>query len=156
MRKAMFLLAVFGLVSLAWAADPSEGTWKLNIAKSKFAPSVEAPMKEETIVKRALDADLFEVIVKGTRTDGSTFSEKITHPQKGGVQKTQPAPAAGEFYVVTVIGPGNFYITHIQNEKQVQVEQWVIDKDGKTGHNTIKGIDAKGKPYEEVGVWEKQ
>ena len=34
MRKAMILLAVFGLVGLLWGADPLVGTWKLNIAKS--------------------------------------------------------------------------------------------------------------------------
>jgi predicted ribosome quality control (RQC) complex YloA/Tae2 family protein len=55
MRKVMLLLAVFGLVSLAWAADPSEGTWKLNIAKSKFAPSTGAAVKEGTHVVRELD-----------------------------------------------------------------------------------------------------
>jgi hypothetical protein len=36
MRKAMLLLAVFGLAGSLWAADPIIGTWKLNIAKSKF------------------------------------------------------------------------------------------------------------------------
>ena len=39
MRKAMLLLAVFGLMGTLWAADPSLGTWKLNLAKSKIPAS---------------------------------------------------------------------------------------------------------------------
>ena len=68
----------------------------------------------------------------------------------------QPAPAEGESSFVTVISPSNFYQTTLQNGKQVQVIHIVVSKDGKTMHNTIKGTDAKGKPYEELEVWDKK
>jgi hypothetical protein len=155
MRKAMLFLAVFGLAGSLSAADPSVGTWKCNVAKSKFAPSTQAAVKEETLVKRELDPDQFELTVTGTRTDGSAISIKATHPQKGGVVKSQTLSAAW-IAVVTVINPGDFYETLLQDGKQVQVTHAVISKDGKTMRNTIKGTDAKSKPYEGLVVWDKQ
>lgn len=156
MRKATLLLAVVGLASFLWAADPSVGTWKCNVAQSKFAPSTQAAVKEETLVKRALDPDQFELTVTGTRTDGSAISSKSTHPQKGGLVKNQPAPSAGQMSVVTVISPSDFYLTLLQDGKQVQVTHILVSKDGKTMRNTIKGTDAKGKPFEGLVVWDKQ
>ena len=48
----MQLLAVLGLAHMLWAADPSIGTRKLNAARCKFAPSIEALAKEETVIIR--------------------------------------------------------------------------------------------------------
>jgi hypothetical protein len=77
MRKVMLFLAVLGLIGSLWASGPpaqSEksksiadvGTWKLNIAKSKFAPSAEAATKEITVVVREVNND-FELTETGKR-----------------------------------------------------------------------------------------
>jgi hypothetical protein len=151
----MLLLAVLGLSGWLWAADPSVGTWKLNVAKSKPAPSTQAPIKEQTYVIRDL-GDQFELTVTGTRTDGSAISGKLTWPQKGGTLKGQTAPPEGTSRFVTMIGPGEWYTTTLQNGKQVSVLHSVISKDGKTMQVTTKGTDAQGKPYESLGVLDKQ
>jgi len=154
MRKAMLLLAVFGLVGTIWAADPSVGTWKLNIAKSKMPPSAQAPVKEETQVTREV-GDQYEITFTGTRTDGSTFSLKFSCPQKGGVVKYENAPE-GQMSVTTMISPSEWYGTSLSGGKQVAFGHYVISKDGKTMTRTGKGTDDKGKPYESLAVWEKQ
>ncbi len=150
MRKAMLLLAVFALAGSLLAADPSVGTWKLNVSKS-----TEPNMKELTIVKRELSNGLFEVTITGAQKDGSHISEKFTHPQQGGLQSSPSGPE-GELTVVTVIAPGDFYVTALQKGKQVQVEHVVVNKDGKSMRITTKGTDAKGKPFETVGFFDKQ
>jgi len=155
MRKAMLLLAVFALVGSLWAADPSVGTWKLNVAKSKSAQSTQAAVKEETMVVREV-GDEFEITQTGTRTDGSAISVKLTHPQKGGVTKSQSAPPEGQMSVVTVMGPGNRYLTTLQNGKQLSVLHIEASKDGKTLIHTTKGTNAQGKPTDQLLVWDKQ
>jgi len=76
----MLLLAVFGLASSLWAADPSVGTWKANIAKSKITPSTETLPKEAMIVVREVGADEFELAFSSTEANGSQTSLKVTWP----------------------------------------------------------------------------
>jgi hypothetical protein len=156
MRKAMLFLAVFGCVGLLWAADPSVGTWKLNLAKSKISPSAEALPKEAMIVVRELGANEFELALSMTPANGSQISEKLTWPQKGGLLKSSAAPTQGQSSVVTMIAPGEWYTTTMQDGKQAELLHSVISKDGKTMSVTIKATDAKGKPYEELEVFDKQ
>lgn len=78
MRKtALFLL----VLTCAWALtaqekkqqkDPWAGTWKLDLAKSKFHGS--AP-KEETIKIDVADATAVKFTVTGTTVDGKNFTE---------------------------------------------------------------------------------
>jgi hypothetical protein len=58
--------------------------------------------------------------------------------------------------VATVIGPGELYETVLQNGKQVEFYHVVVSKDGKTLTVTDKGSDAKGKPFENISVFDKQ
>ena len=155
MKKAMLVLAVFALAGSLWAADPIIGTWKLNIAKSKFAPSTQAAMKEGTHVVRELGADQFELTETQTRTDSSSTSYRFTWPQKGGVLKSEIL-AEGTSSIVTIIEPGEWYTTNLRNGKQVSTLHTVISKDGKTMRVTTKATDAQGKPYEVLRVLEKQ
>jgi hypothetical protein len=156
MRKAMILLAVFGLASSLWAADPSVGTWKANIAKSKITPSTETLPKEATIVVRELGADEFELDFSASEANGSQTSLKVTWPQKGGVLKSSAAANKAESAIVTMIAPGEWYTTSMQDGKQTQLIHSFVSKDGKTMNLTQKGTDAKGKPYETLIVFDKQ
>jgi hypothetical protein len=156
MRKAMLLLAVFGLVGSLWAADPMLGTWKLNIAQSTFTPTQPAP-KEETAVYRATGNDQYEIVVTRVGADGSANSYKGTFPAVGGVlTMEQPAPPKGMSVIITIVRPGESYTTYTQDGKQVRLTHSVVSKDGKTLRNTSKGVDDKGKPYETIRVLDRQ
>ncbi len=157
MRKAMAFVAVFGLVGSLWAADPSVGTWKLNVAKSKFSQGQKVTPKEGTIVVQELATGEFELTLARTMTDGSKTSNKMTWPQQGGTLQSQGgAIPEGTSVTVTMIEPGEWYTTYLQKGKQVQLIHSVISKDGKTMHLTTKGMDAQGKPTEASSVWDKQ
>ena len=148
---------VLTLAIVSMAADPNVGTWKLNLAKSKMPPSTQAPVKEETQVVKEV-GDEMQVAVKGTRTDGSTFSNRHSNPKNGGIvtyQEGGPA-AGGPTYVYTLVAPGDAYVTVLRDGKQVSVVHGVVSKDGKTNRFTIKGTDAKGNPFEAVQMWERQ
>ncbi len=159
MRKAMLLLAVFGLAASLWAADPMLGTWKLNAAKSSFSPAFLAQVKEvapkETLlVIKDLSTDEVEITETGTRTDGSAISQKFRQPKQGGTA-TSGLPE-GIIFVHTIVSPNNRVGTILQNGKQVQLIQWVISKDGKTMTSTRSVKDSQGKSLSLTAIYDKQ
>jgi len=156
MRKAMLLLAVFGLTGSLWAADLTLGTWKLNLSKSKIPPNSSDSylLKGAVLVKRAVD-DQNELVFTITQSDGSTTTKKYTCPQTGGVLQGDARPK-GMVVIQTTISPGEFYETAIQDGKQIGWQHGVVSKDGRTITETKQGIDAKGKPIETIKIWDKQ
>ena len=154
MRKTILFLAILGLTGSLWAADPWVGTWKLNVAKSKFTPVMPAP-KEEIVVIHEIGNQL-ELIFSCKQTDGSPISYKGTRPAQGGTVDIQPPPPGGQSFIEVVIEPGNWCLVALRDGKQVYLDHSVVSKDGKKGISTIKGLDANGKPYEGLMIWEKQ
>lgn len=155
MRKAMLLLAGFGLIGSLWAADPMVGTWKLNLDKSKPAPGQPVGVKELTVITRELGTEL-ETVFQGVAANGSAFSMKFVNPQQGGLIKSDQPATEGNLIVITVIKPGEMYGTSIQNGKQVEVTHSVVSADGKTLNRTSTTIDAQGKITESLMVFDKQ
>ena len=152
----MLLLTVLGLAASLWAADPVIGTWKLNIAKSRFSPGLGAAPKQQINIVRELP-DQIEITVSGSRTDGSPISEKVTVPKEGGILKYQQGgPAAGVTDFLTVINPGDWIFTGMQSGRQVYTVRVVVSKDGKTANETTRGVDAKGRPFEQLQVFDRQ
>jgi hypothetical protein len=157
MRKAMILLAVFGLAGSLWGADPLIGTWKLNVAKSKI-PQTETALKVLTEIYRELGADQIEFTRIGTQIDGTPISSKWTWPRLGGiVERLSPAPLPEDMsYVETVIEPGNWYVTVLQNGKQITVIHKTFSKDGRTMRQTITSTNAQSQTSEQLLVFDKQ
>jgi hypothetical protein len=154
MRKAMLFLAVFGFAGMLWAQDPAIGTWKLNVAKSKLIPN-KATEKEETTVIRAI-GDQLEIATTGTRTDGSTYSQKYTFPQQGGITKQEGGNATAMTLVATRIDAYHWDWTFLNKDRQAMVMQSVYTEDGKTLTNTFKVTSAQGKPMDFVYFFDKQ
>jgi hypothetical protein len=156
MRKLMLLVAVFGLAGSLWAADPILGTWKVNVAKSKYALGAKVTPKQQTNVVREAVSNQIEVVVTGMRTDGSAISIKWTAPKEGGVMKFQQGGTEGTSAILTVIDPGDWCITVLQNDRQITTYHVVVGKDGKTAREVMKANDAQGKPYEQIQIYERQ
>jgi hypothetical protein len=55
-----------------------------------------------------------------------------------------------------MIAPGEWYSTSMQDGEQTELLHSSISKDGKTMGVTRRGTDAKGKPFEEIAVYNKQ
>jgi hypothetical protein len=155
MRKAMILLAVFCLTGSLMAANPWEGAWRLNMAKSKLH-GIYGDLKEMTLTMRELSPDESEWTATGVQTNGSPFSAKYTMPLPGGIRKYQQAQPEGITFVDIFIDLNDAYTVVLQNGKQIGVTHWILSKDGKTFQGTWKATDAKGQPYEGLSLWEKQ
>ena len=132
------------------AADPFVGTWKLNLAQSKFSRS--AP-KEWTDVYREVEGDKLEVTAKMIMADGSSLNEKFVYPQRGGAATFLQGGGSGIYEVETWITPSEWLSTRMKDGKQIGSMRMVVSKDRKTMHYTLKIMDI---PLEGEAVFDKQ
>jgi hypothetical protein len=144
MKRILIALLFVGAVALA-AADPFVGTWKLNVAKSKFQQS--EPPQSQTVT---IDAD-GKVSISGTDSKAQPVNWSYT---------ATPGSTA------TITGIPDSSVMEVRKENMVD-HTWkmgkenskghgVISKDGKTMTYTIQGTDAEGKKYKNTEIYEKQ
>ena len=69
MRKLLVLLCALGLAGALYATDPFSGTWKLNLAKSKYEPGPAPKEKLITVVEGKTLTD----VRNGNRRKRETF-----------------------------------------------------------------------------------
>ena len=159
MRKAILCLAVFGLASALWAADPIVGTWKLNVAKSKIAIPDSAPkeiieyysaMKEWTEIYREIAGDQMEL--ESTEEPAGKF----VWPRQGGVVTVEEGAPLWATHIEILIEPGNWYVTLLIDGRQVAVKHKTFSKDGKTMLMKETFRDPQGKFIEMPLVFDKQ
>jgi hypothetical protein len=154
MRKPLVLLSVLGLAGALYAADSFSGTWKLNLAKSKYEPG---PAPKETIVTVVEGKSLTDVTVTGTDENGKPIATHMTHPTDGGAVKfVEGAPTDGSTESVKQLNANTREITIMQGGKVVATEHITVSADGKTMQIVAKGTSPSGKPFANVEVFEKQ
>ncbi len=153
MRKALAQLTI-GLAIMAiaaLAADNSLGTWKLNMAKSKFSPA--APVKSLTSTREASDGGV-KVTTTGEQADGTLINARYTAKYDG-----SESPVTGAPYDTIAIKQANANtLTFTQKKKDGKygvTGRSVISKGGKTMTSTIKGTNTDGKACSAMMVWDK-
>jgi hypothetical protein len=151
---ALLCLALPGSL---WAqnTDPRVGTWNLNLEKSNFA-GMPAP-KSETRTIEAQGAGE-KITYSGVEADGSPIAFTVTSDLDG---KPVPLVGTGVPGGVDTAAPKRItpYIltsTTMKAGKVTLRERFVVSKDGKVTTETVKGTDAKGQPFTQVLVWDKQ
>ncbi len=150
MRKAMLVLAVFGLVSLASAADPFVGTWKMNPAKSKF--SYPAP-KSFTVTFTAQDNGV-KVVQDMIEADGKTIHRSFALKYDG---KEYPVTAPDQDAIsVKKSDPNTVEYVAKKKGKRVWSGRAVVAKDGKFITDIGSGNDEKGQTFTYSFLLEKQ
>lgn len=154
-RLLIGITLVLALTGAAVAAEPIIGTWRLNIAKSKFAANGFKVPREITEVYRELNPGQIELTFMKTETDGSSTLLKVAFPSQGGAARCIQGCPSGYSVVETLIS-GEWYATEMQDGKQYMTLHKVISKDGKIYYQTLQSSDAKGKPFQNLLVYEKQ
>jgi len=148
-------LALSGLTPAQNSADPRVGTWKLNLAKSSFA-GMPAPKSETRTVEAQGDGE--KITFKGIAADGSPIAFNLTAKLDG-----TPAPLVGtgvpggaDMSAPKRIDPYTLTSTTTKAGKVMMRDRFVVSKDGKVTTQTRKGTDAKGQPFTQVLIWDKQ
>ncbi len=154
MHKLLFPLTVFLLAGSLFSAEPFAGTWKLNVAKSKFG-GPDKPPKEYTMVIQE-QGDNFVVTITGVAADGSPISRQYTRSRTGGEAKySEGALPAGTSIVwgKRKADSRSFDMKAMQDGEVIQTTSSVVSNDGKTSTTTSKGTDDEGNPYQTVQVY---
>jgi len=140
--------------------EPIIGSWKMNVSASKISPTLQdvfkiAAPKQRTEVYRQISGGRIEL--KGTFTgiDSSSYSYCKTFPAEGGMGQYENSDPS-ESDVNTRISPREWYVTAMQNGKQTLTIHKIISEDGKTMQQTVTSVDSKGKPFEELRIFERQ
>jgi hypothetical protein len=157
MLRLFIVGAVLGMgavatVSAAAPADPVDGTWKLNVAKSKTTPG---PAPQSQTRTYASTADGVALSFSGVATDGSQTSGKSNYKYDG---KDYPITGSTEFdtIAVTRIDAHTVKATQKKAGKTVGTTMRKVSSDGKTLTLTSKGTSATGTPFNDVLVFDKQ
>ena len=156
MRRILFKAAL-GLsitVVAAFGADNSLGTWKLDVAKSKYAPAP-MPVKALNVTREASD-DGVKVSITGEQADGTPIQASYTAKYDGKeVQVTGNAPY--DTIAIKQVNPNTLTDERKKTGGSYKATgRTVVSNGGKTMTTTTKGTNADGKEFTQILVFDKQ
>jgi hypothetical protein len=148
----MTAILVLALVTAAMAADPFEGTWKLNLAKSKYNPGP-AFLKSSIFNVEARDNGQ-KCVYDEVDTDG-----KATHGQYAAKYDGKDYSVVGEPYFDAIsVRRSDANTLNFLWKKGGNVglsEHAVVSKNNKIWTDTLKWKDAKGQEFTAVLIYDK-
>jgi hypothetical protein len=153
--SVVILVLVFSGVLLA-QSNPALGTWKLDLAKSKYSPAGTAP-KSDVLIYEA-QGDGVKVSSNGVAWDGSriAFSFTTNYDSKDSAVSGTGFPNGADTIAVKRIDSNTSTATGKKAGKVVYTRRLVVSKDGKVMTITAKRTDEQGHPTSSTSVWEKQ
>src|SRR5262245_45988923 len=152
MKKRTVLATLVGFFAglALYAADPQMGTWKLNEAKSKLAPSG----AKNNVVMISGTGDNIKVTVDGVDWDGKTFHSEWTGKYDGTEHAVKGDPlGASRSYTQKDANTVSF--TGKKGGKTIFTGTSVVSADGKTRTVTASATD-QGKTLSTTSVYDKQ
>jgi hypothetical protein len=165
MRRRLAVICV-GLLTVlvfftvtAMAADMLVGTWKLNVAKSKYSPG---PAPQSNTVKFEGTDSGIKLTADGVDSQGRKTHNEYTAKYDGKDNPTKPMldgkpnPNAADSVAYKKIDDYTYEATTKLKGKTLNVAKHVISKDGKTRTVTTTGTNAQGQTLNDVTVFEKQ
>jgi hypothetical protein len=148
---AIAMLGTLFLGTTAFAADAVDGTWKLDVAKSKFSGT--APTSGTRVYSEGADGTTLDQRMVGA--DGKEASMRVTLAYDGKVHPItgNPDADAGTGKAINA-RTGDFTLT--KGGKTTGTVHRVVSTDGKTLTVHNKGTHADGTPYDDKLVFDKQ
>jgi hypothetical protein len=147
----MTLVLCFVGATVCFADDVQMGSWKLNEAKSKFAPGA---TKNNTVVVETA-GDQVKVTVDGSDKDG-----KPTHNEWTGKFDGKDYPVTGDpnsdARSLTKIDDHTLGLNVKKGGKTTVAGRIVVSADGKSRTVTTSGTDEKGTKVKSTAVYDKQ
>jgi hypothetical protein len=144
-----FTLTAAGM--LVAQGNPFVGTWKLDVAKSKYDPGP-AP-KSQT---RTWDAS-GKVTVEGINAAGKpvTYGYPIMNDGKD-YPTTGTVPNGADMISSKKIDPNTVEVNFKRGGKGAETTSFKVSKDGKMLTISAKGTNPDGSAFNNLTVWEKQ
>ena len=162
MRKGLlcglFLLTTtvaFAIPVTAQKTDGFLGTWKLNVAKSKYEPAANAP-KSALVKQVAVAGGGMKSTADGVDAQGKPTHTEVTTMFDGKSSAVKGATDANTTRVYKKIDDRTYEFVTSVNGKVTTTSRSVNSADGKTRTTTTTGKNAQGVTIKNVAVYEKQ
>jgi hypothetical protein len=135
-----------------FAADSFDGTWKLNVTKSKFGSGPQ--WKSRTLLIES-DGEVRKYRSESVNADGTTVSGLNESKYDG---KDYPLPGSNGARTVALarINENTFETTFKRDGNVYEVNRSVVSADGKRMTTHRKALNARGEWYAAVYVFDKQ
>ena len=156
-KVALAVLSLLLLSVAAKAQDVQVGNWKINLAKSHFKTAPAPTSQNVTVVPQGKDGVKLTVNAVNAKGEKSTIEYAAQYDGKE-YPRTETGAGAVSGQTVTlkrVDAHAAERITYLKGKKLV-TEKWEISSDGKTRTVTQSGVDAAGKPVDNVIIYDKQ
>ena len=142
----------FAAASFVYAADPALGTWKLNVAKSKYSPG---PAPKSGSLTCEASGDAVKRTGEQIAADGKKSSLSYTAKMDG---KFYPVTGTDLYDEISIkkIDDHNTEAAMKRGGKAAVSAKRSVSKDGKVMTITITGTNAKGEKINNVIVYDKQ
>jgi hypothetical protein len=148
--KLFFTLSLSAVLSIA--ADPTLGTWKMNMAKSKFNPGP-GPKSVTTVYSQ--DGDWIVLKSNGVDADGKPFARENRMKRDGKEYPFEGPNGRGKISVKQIDDHHSEATTKLETGGTITTRT-VISKDGKTRTQTSTGVNSKGQKVSTVAVFDRQ
>jgi len=158
MRRALMsvcMLLVFCTVAIfaqVPAAKNMVGTWKLELAKSKYSPG---PIPKSQVATLEAAEGGMKVVSDRVEADGKTTHFEWTAKFDGKDYPVKGDPGR-DAVSVKKVDDYTLDITNKKGGKATTTIHAVYAKDGKSRTETVTGTDTEGKKIENVTQWTKQ
>ena len=155
-KRVSLLVFAFALFATSASAqqDPFVGTWKHNIAKSKYNPGpppVNANMHEIEAVPNGI-----RVVTRGVNAQGQPTGSQWTAYYDGKDNPMKDLSGAIDTIAIRKTGPRSFEAVSKKAGKVVRTSEWTVSADGRTLSRPSKGTNAQGVAFDDFLVYEKQ
>jgi hypothetical protein len=145
------LAALFASATVCLAQDPNMGTWKLNEAKSRFAPGA---TKNQTVVYEAA-GDSVKVIVDGVDSAGTAIHHEWTGKFDGKFYAVTGDPTS-DMRSYRKINKHTLALTGKKDGKVTVTGRITVTANGRTRTVTTTVTDSNGKRISNRAVYDKE
>ena len=150
--KKMLLFTTLMAAGALVAANPILGTWKMNVAKSKFSPGP-AP---KSVTSTYTESDGWVVITTDAVSADGTPTKRESRVKADGKEYPFENVYGKGTTVIKQKDPYNWTSVQKLDGGNTVTTKGMISKDGKTRTQTASGTNAKGEKVHTVTVWERQ
>jgi hypothetical protein len=140
------------LIQAQQAADPELGTWKLNLAKSKYDPGPGPKSVERTY---SLTPQGTKISIHGVSATGAAIVEESTFTYDG---KQHPITGVADYDRIAIkrVTPFEATTDLIRAGKVIGKIKRVVSQDGKTLTVSVHLTNAKGELVHDLSVYDRQ
>ena len=143
-------VSVLVLGGIAQAADNQAGTWKLNVAKSKYSPG---PAPKEGTLTVESEPNGLKITIHGTDAEGKAVHMEFSPKYDGKDYPATGMPGA-DTISMKKIDDNTIETVSKKGGKPLITTKSVVSKDGKTRTTTQKGTNAKGEKVNNTIVYD--